>query len=75
MTNIFKDAYFGKLYKTRDERRAVFVSFNQYRENTAYLLLEGNKSADLLNCDGYYWADHKETKDDIVSEWKEPTNY
>ena len=70
--NIFENAYFGKPFKTRDGRKAIFVSRNPYRNET-YVLIEGNKSADLMQNDGHYWATKgREYKDDIISEWQEP---
>lgn len=85
MKNIFENAYFGKVYKTRDGKKAIF-SHTEYSEEDnetfAYLMIENkgvvsNCSESELNCllvslDGTWHAKKYESEDDIVSEWKEP---
>lgn len=76
MNNIFKNAYFGKPYMTRDGRRAVFYNHhNGYaREKANYvtMILEGQESIYRWYYDGTA-ADHQEHLD-IVSEWGKELN-
>lgn len=86
MENIFKDTYFGKPYKTRDGRKALYHSyFNLYPEcpfvqHHNLILEEKDKERDS------YWVcanDYGHTFEhvegawleergiDIVSEWKD----
>lgn len=76
MTNIFKNACFGKAYKTRDGRKAVFYNHhNGYaREKANYvtMILENQESIYRWYYDGTA-TDYQEHLD-IVSEWNEPIN-
>lgn len=70
--NIFENAKFGDKFRTRDGRKALYVSQNPYA-NESYVLIEGYKSAELMQNDGHFWAtEGREYKDDIVSRWEEP---
>ncbi len=74
--NIFRNAYLGKAYKTRDGRKAIFYNHHNShaREKANYvtMILENQESI-------YRWyydataADHQEHLD-IVSEWHEEIN-
>lgn len=79
MDNIFKNAYFGKLYKTRDGRKAIYLSKGKISifstihrlaiEPTKFSNVESiGKYDDAGNCsNGFYDCD-------IVSEWQEEIN-
>lgn len=68
MNNIFKNACFGKAYKTRDERRAIYQCGD---DEIHHLFLD---SCDIL-VDSYGYINCKEIPSglDIVSEWKKDT--
>lgn len=70
MNNIFKDAYFGKAYKTRDGRKAIYHMYDSV-ESSHFLILDGS---DEVCCDdeGIDLGDAPEY--DIVSEWEDPIN-
>ena len=78
MKNIFENAYFGKVYKTRDGRKAVLITYNQRNKQSPYVCAiscyfdESIKSV----CHNFYpngqLHDNLETVNDIVSEWQEP---
>lgn len=67
MKNIFDNAYFGKAYKTRNGRKAIF----QYKDSSlAHLFTEDDEiEAYLTNgcVDSRFFNQSK----DIVSEWQE----
>lgn len=71
MKNIFKNAYFGKIYKTKDGRKTVFYNHHngmaRLRANYVTMILEGQESIYRWYYDGTA-ADHQEHLD-IVSEW------
>ena len=68
MDNIFSNAYFGKAYKARDGRKAIFQNFN------------GDLCEMILpDCSFNVWKDGlfdagQEGSLDIVSEWHEEIN-
>lgn len=67
MENIFKDAYFGKPYKTAGGQKALY----QYRDSTlAHLFTEGDE-IDVYISDGRVDSRFFDSKNDIVSEWEE----
>ena len=66
MNNIFENAYFGKMYKTRDGRKAVYI-----QEDCC--IVEGNIDTFSYFDDGHY-SIYLESDIDIVSEWQEPIN-
>lgn len=72
MNDIFKNAYFGKPYKTRDGRKAIFiVDMGNY--NFPYrLVIDGNDSFSNYNEYGRMYS--TELPNDIVSEWQEEIN-
>lgn len=70
MENIFENAYFGKLYKTRDGRRAVYLKFLHNNEHHLYV-----ENTGIMDCtqDGLYISMVGRLEDlDIISEWQEP---
>lgn len=69
MENIFKNAYFGKEYKTRDDRKAIYIEKDVDLPGS-YLKIEGKGGLFYIGRDGYYLKD-KESPWDIVSEWQE----
>lgn len=87
MENIFNDAYFGKLYKTRDGRKVLYHSYNNIYPDNPYehhhnLILEKPYEDSLwIYCNDYgHTEEHingewlNVTNSDIVSEWGEPFN-
>lgn len=76
MANIFENAYFGKSYKTRDGRKAIYSYCIKGKSNEHYLIVDGNHSLlggygdnGIINACGYHNSNL-----DIVSEWQEPIN-
>lgn len=87
MKTIFENAYFGKAYKTRDGRKAIYHSYNDIYPDNPYqshhnLILEekdGVRDTIWIWCNDYgHIEEHiegewlNETDSDIVSEWQEP---
>lgn len=76
MNNIFKNAYFGKPYKTRDGRKAVY---SHCIDNKIYLMYPHyyiNNDSTYVNYEyvdkkGYSYDNQHLSDDDIVSEWQE----
>lgn len=68
MKNIFENAYFGKPYKTRDGRKALFS-----RKDGDIFDLETEDSYNPVRLDGsfLYTKEGYESSGDIVSEWQE----
>lgn len=66
MENIFKNAYFGKAYETRDGSKAVYIG-----DNTC--LIEGCKTGLIYSYNGRL-VDFQEHGIDIVSEWHKEIN-
>lgn len=81
MNNIFENAYFGKPYKTRDERKAIYCKYemiygvvpNSEHSITKHLLLINNMQFVNVFEDGCT-VKGKEYPNDIVSEWQEEVN-
>lgn len=71
MDNIFKDAYFGKAYKTRDDRKAVYLYQERICPFRHFISLGGVLNAPYDD-DGHY-SPQSELNDNctIVSEWQE----
>ena len=72
MNNIFENAYFGKVYKTRDGRKALYINCSK-KSNIHQLIIEN----DFMSKRAYYKDGHHEyyknnMKEDIVSEWQDP---
>lgn len=70
MKNIFENAYFGKVYKTREGRRAVYLKFLHNNKHHLYV-----ENTGIMDCtqDGLYTGMAGRLEDlDIVSEWQEP---
>lgn len=77
MENIFENAYFGKPYKTRDGRKALYLKKYKHGEICNELVVEYKDITEgrkfyLYKDDGSFY--HRECDEDIVSEWKEETN-
>lgn len=78
MNNIFENAYFGKPYKTRDDKKAIFLGLkNPYEvfmlynvSMTNYPILDARK---VRAYDGKIYTT-LESGGDIVSEWQEEIN-
>lgn len=67
--NVFKNATFGKLYKTRNGRKAVFLA-EKYGTNSCILVIESDFWFAQLQVSNK--GKHYPNKDlDIVSEWDE----
>ena len=65
MSNIFKNSYFGKPYKTRGGKRALF----QYKDSSlAHLFTEDNE-IEVYLVDGCVDSRFFNKINDIVSEW------
>ena len=72
MENIFKDAYFGKMYVTRDGRKAIY--FRQDENKWHELIVEGERISLPYQDNGLAFGNHLETPEwgeDIVSELEE----
>lgn len=73
MKNIFENAYFGKAYKTRDGRLAIFL--RRQEPNSKYYLLLTKADFDFkritVNLNGKC---PYEKNNDIVSKWQESIN-
>lgn len=89
MESIFKDSYFGKPYRTRDKRKAIYHSYdniypdNPYQTHHNLILEEKDDVRDTIWiwCNDYgHCEEHieggwlNETNSDIVSEWEEDIN-
>lgn len=70
--NIFENAYFGKPYKTRDGKRALFIEQNNDKHFPYSILIEGKLGCIMYDDTGKYTNDCPDL--DIVSEWKEEVN-
>lgn len=67
MENIFKNAYFGKAYKTSNGNKALYSTASSFDKNVHWLLTQGG----MLR----WYSDgtpYGETSIHIVSEWQEP---
>lgn len=73
MNNMFKNAYFGKLYRTEDGRKAAFVNWND-RMTKAFLYVKERDmefyGEEMYDIDGI--TSKGSTPHNIVSEWVEP---
>lgn len=72
--NLFRKVYFGKLYQTRDGRKALYC--HKLTSNTHALIIEGDEEVIYVRYDGLPddWDDASMdesdyTDSDIVSEW------
>ena len=73
---MFKNAYFGKVYKTRDGRKAVYISQESVYPFRHALSLGGISSA-MYKDNGMYdmLVQLDNYQADIVSEWQEAYDY
>lgn len=75
MDNIFKDAYFGKAYKTRDGRKAIYIYKSNIYPFRHILSLGGVENAKYKGNGLYDMKIEAENYHaDIISEWDEPIN-
>lgn len=68
MKNIFKNSYFGKVYKTRNNQKALLLSIY---ENNACLAIEDGTLESHYSLDGTLPFDNTREYE-IISEWNEP---
>lgn len=74
MNNMFENAYFGKAYKTRDGRKAVYNSTgSKVEENGDHLFIIENRYS-YYHYDNFGRYYHNDINLDIVSEWQEEIN-
>lgn len=73
--NIFKDVYFGKPYKTRDDRKALYCL--KLTPNLHAIIVEGDVEVCYVRYDGLaddwddsYMDESYYNDKDIVSEWE-----
>lgn len=77
MENIFENAYFGKMYKTRDERKAVLYSRTglMYGFVIIHEKISDMNHAVIFEVDSFGEVYHENDKGtdglDIISEWQE----
>lgn len=69
MNNIFKDAYFGKLYKTRDGRKAIYLGTFYNEKHFPHRIAVEDAGTYGYPENGKYIKDREYL--DIVSEWEE----
>lgn len=67
MKNVFENAYFGKQYRLRNGKMAIYIDKRHYH----YLIVEGGCITFPYNDDG---SSHAFDELDVVSEWNEPIN-
>ena len=73
--NLFKNTYFGKLYKTKDGRKAVFLGWSDKKDKVFLYTQERDMEfygEEMYNLDGTTYKGT--TPHDIISEWKEEIN-
>lgn len=77
--NIFEGAYFGKPYKTRGEKKAIYINiensaFRKHKGKSHYLIIEDDPwCAQPYNVCGFIEDETNFSNDprDIISEWAE----
>lgn len=69
MNNIFKNAYFGKAYRTKDGRKAIFIEKDTEYNFPYLLIIEGDVGYRRYDYTAKYVNDMHEL--DIISEWQE----
>lgn len=72
MKKIFENAYFGKPYKTRNERKAIYLWAN--KKDGHSLIVEDEKKPHHYNDEGKWYSLDNENQLDIISEWKVKIN-
>lgn len=68
MTNIFENAYFGKSYRTRDGRKAIYWKYESLER--WHILIMENSLLTAVFSNGQMCS-QMECARDIVSEWQE----
>lgn len=71
MENIFKNAQFGKMYKTRNGGKAIYLRKNDFHN---HILSVGSHEIVVSWEDGALLGCPRESIYDIISEWKEPVD-
>lgn len=73
MNNIFKSTYFGKPYKTRDGRKAIYVVYDKALDLNEYhyLIVEGEPCLNAYDNNGRA-VNRNKSNLAIISEWQEP---
>lgn len=64
MEDIFKNAYFGKAYRTRDGKKAIYLYGDR-------CWIEGDSDWSQYYSKGNWFMSGEPNKRDIVSEWQE----
>lgn len=71
--NIFENAYFGKPYKTKGEKKAIYI--HHYKDSEGgdmhYLIIDGSVTTYVWGADGKIAPSYNNDELDIVSEWEE----
>lgn len=67
--NIFKNSYFGKPYRTRDGRKALYLQSGFDNKHLHFLVIDKELIADCYTDSGNERDGQYES--DIVSEWTE----
>lgn len=70
MENIFENSYFGKAYKTRDGRKALYIQYDNVMDKHCFLPEDGR----FTYCFNDGMVFESETCVDIISEWQEEIN-
>lgn len=71
--NIFENAYFGKPYKTRGDKKAIYHWYDNEHLHAHHLIIEDGNDVDCHD-DGKNICNDYPTCRDIVSEWEETIN-
>lgn len=77
MNNIFENAYFGKAYRTKDGRKAVYLSAYKCNsdaegEHVVHRLVTEHDGIFVVHNDGSYAQNDIYSDWNVVSEWQEP---
>lgn len=70
MNNIFENAYFGKAYKTRDGRKAIYLGCR----DSFHILSPQDYNGIIAYKENGLVCEGEEQELDIVSEWQEEIN-
>lgn len=75
MNNIFENACFGKIYRTRDGSKAIYIGKSRLYKTDFKIAYENSTSLGRVTANGRYWTESDVDSDhDIISEWQEPIN-
>lgn len=67
---MFENAYFGKAYKTRDGRKALYIQYDNVMDKHCFLPEDDR----FTYCFDDGMVSESETCVDIISEWQEEVN-